>query len=334
MTVVSITELGTASRMLRDALKDKSYRSTPLGLEVARYIRWKRNEWGATDSTIRDYEASLARLALFFADLELRDLEAPVGAERLSECLDHHWGHLTGRTKAKTISVWRDFFDWAVRNDRGIHGNPARLLTTPKKRGVKREPFDGSMVAKVISAQHYLPDRLGCMLVLFYALRRAELAGVRFKDFDLERRYVTITGKGGKVRITPIIDDAFWVDLGTAELELGGRDVCRDWFLICPRRKVGMRTFYHHHHGFVPRSIHTWWYQRLAEAGIDQETGLGMHRGRHTAATNVLRATGNLAAAQALLGHADIKTTIESYAEFNTADLARALTQTRESLEG
>lgn len=319
--------------MLRDAIRDKSYRSTPLGLEVARYIRWKRNEWGATPSTIRDYEAILARLALFFSDLELRDLEAPVGAERLSECLDFYWGSASPRTKAKAISVWRDFFDWAVKNRRGVHGNAARLLTTPKKRGVKREPFDASMVVKVIGAQAYLGDKLGCTLVLFYALRRAELAGVRFKDFDFERRQLTLTGKGGKVRITPIIDEPFWRDLGALELELGGRDVCRDWFLICPRRKVGMRTFWQHHHGFVPRSVHRWWYDRLAEAGMDETSGLGMHRGRHTAATNVLRATGNLAAAQALLGHADIKTTIESYAEFNTADLARALTATRKSLE-
>lgn len=334
MTVTTLA-LRDASRTLRDAIKDKSYRSTPLGLEVARYIRWKRNEWGATPATIRDYEAILARLAIFFSDLELRDLEAPVGAERLSECLDHYWGDRTARTKAKVISVWRDFFDWAVKNNRGVHGNAARLLTTPKKRGVKREPFDGSMVAKVLAAQDYLGDRLGCILILFYALRRAEIAGVRFKDFDFERRQVTVTGKGGKVRITPIIDDHFWRDLGALELELGGRDVCRDWFLICPRRRVGMKVFYQHHHGFVPRSVHRWWYDRLAEAGVDEDTrGLGMHRGRHTAATNVLRATGNLAAAQALLGHADIKTTIESYAEFNTADLARALTTTRESLDG
>lgn len=40
--------LAAAARMMRDALRDRSYRATPLGREVARYYRWKKNEWGAT----------------------------------------------------------------------------------------------------------------------------------------------------------------------------------------------------------------------------------------------------------------------------------------------
>jgi hypothetical protein len=60
--------LADAARMMREALRDRSYRSTPLGLEVARYYRWKKNEWGATADTLRDYEAILAKLALDHAD--------------------------------------------------------------------------------------------------------------------------------------------------------------------------------------------------------------------------------------------------------------------------
>jgi hypothetical protein len=35
---------------------------------AARYYRWKKNEWGATAETLRDYEAILAKLALDHAD--------------------------------------------------------------------------------------------------------------------------------------------------------------------------------------------------------------------------------------------------------------------------
>jgi hypothetical protein len=55
--------LAGAAGIMREALRDHSYRSTPLGLEVARYYRWKKNEWGATASTLVDYEAILAKLA-------------------------------------------------------------------------------------------------------------------------------------------------------------------------------------------------------------------------------------------------------------------------------
>src|SRR4051812_20956236 len=35
-----------------------------LGQLVGRYLRWFRNEYGATESTLRDYEAVLARMSL------------------------------------------------------------------------------------------------------------------------------------------------------------------------------------------------------------------------------------------------------------------------------
>lgn len=339
MSTATVT-LSDAALMLREALKDKRYRATPLGLEVARYIRWKRNEWGATAETIRDYESILAKLCLFFADLLITDLETPVGTERLRECWDYHWGDKAARTRAKVRSVWVDFFDWAVREQRGrveedgniaqqsIKGNPARALASPKRRGVKREPFGGNLVQKVIQGQAYLPDKLAVILVVQYALRRAELAAVRFRDFDFERRQLTLVGKGGKVRIVPIVDESFWRELGATEITLGGADAARDLYLVALRRKIGMEVFYWHHHAIVPRTVHTWWYDRLVEAGLtdeDNRKGFGMHRGRHTVATEILRATGNLVAAQEMLGHSDISTTRDSYAEFDTADLARVL---------
>jgi hypothetical protein len=104
---VTALELGAASRILRDALKDKSYRSTPLGLEVARYVRWFRSEWGATSESVRDYESILARLALFCSDLELSDMAPPVGTERLRECWDFHWGDAKPRTREGPFCMGR-----------------------------------------------------------------------------------------------------------------------------------------------------------------------------------------------------------------------------------
>jgi hypothetical protein len=100
--------------------RTRRFRSTVVcprepGLEVACYYRWKKNEWGARAETLRDYEAILAKLALDHADLELVDFEPPVGTERLREFIDDRWGERTGRTRAKVISVLRDFFAYQVR---------------------------------------------------------------------------------------------------------------------------------------------------------------------------------------------------------------------------
>lgn len=352
---VTALELGMAARMLRDALRDESYRSTPLGLEVARYIRWKRNEWGATPETIRDYEPILARLALFHADLQLADFAPPVGVERLRECWDHRWGDLAPATRKKVLAVWRDFFDWAIREGHAVYGNPARAMASPKQRGVKREPFGGSLVDKVVGSQTYLADRLGCELILKYALRRAELAGVRFNDFDFERQRLLVTGKAGKVRRVPIIDEHFWRDLGALQLEIGATpehallykidrrkvrcaaDEAEETVQVGPRRFVyyRVRETRDHTTGITPRSVHTWWYRCLKQAGVveDELRGFNMHRGRHTVASDILRHSGNIVAAKEMLGHADIRTTDEAYAQFNDADLEAVLRAIAEAKE-
>jgi hypothetical protein len=64
-------DLAFAASALPEAVKNRSYRALPLGLEVARYVRWKRSEWGAADNTMLAYEAVLAKRVVFFADLEL-----------------------------------------------------------------------------------------------------------------------------------------------------------------------------------------------------------------------------------------------------------------------
>ena len=43
---ISQLTLAEAAQMMREAVKDKSYRATPVGLEVAHFIRLFRNEYG------------------------------------------------------------------------------------------------------------------------------------------------------------------------------------------------------------------------------------------------------------------------------------------------
>lgn len=327
--------LAQAARMIREAVKDRSYRATPLGLEVARYYRWKRNEWGARPSTLRDYEAILARLALDHADLELRDFEPPVGTERVREFWARHWSDRTPRTRAKVMSVLRNFFDWAVR-ERGLNGNPCAPIQSPKRRGVERQVFSRHIVQRVIAGQAHSADRLACRLILEYALRKGELQAVCFKHFDFERRRLTVFGKGGKVRLVPIVDEHFWRDFGALQLE---RRPEPDEYLVCKppmRRRVGRWPEYRYEvvrefrdQPLSATSMHRWWYARLVEAGIisaDTTRGEGMHRGRHTALTDLTRFPGaNLKHVQMLAGHSSIQTTADIYAHLDDVDLELVL---------
>jgi site-specific recombinase XerC len=71
--------------------------------------------------------------------------------------------------------------------------------------------------------------------------------------------------------------------------------------------------------------LHDWWYGCLTRAGIVPKGTTSeerMHKARHTAGQRVLDATGNLKAAQKLLGHASIQTTGDVYADWDIDQLA------------
>lgn len=340
-------DLGAAARILREAVKDRSYRATPLGLEVARYIRWKRNEWGATESTIRDYEAHLRNLALFFADLELKDLQPPVGIERVREVMDHHWGDAAPRTRNKVRSTFTDFFEWAIRENRGIYGNPARAIARAKVRDTPIELLTEQLIEKLLAANPYEADWLALNLIVRYGMRRGGVRNVQMKHFDWDRRILTVHTKGGRIHTLPLPDPMFWSKL----LALQATGLGPDSYLLYRRdsrkRRVSIDeadevlvlgsgreqgyawvTTRFHDRLLAGNSVHRWWYRCLEAAKLVPEgttAGLNMHRGRHTSITAIVRDSG-IAVAKQIAGHLDIKTT-DRYSHLETSDLERALTR-------
>ena len=70
---------------------DKSYQMTPIGNEVARYLRTKRMR--LTDSSYHSYEFCLEKFVRHCEDLQPEDFEPPAGMQRLKECLEDAVGH-------------------------------------------------------------------------------------------------------------------------------------------------------------------------------------------------------------------------------------------------
>jgi integrase len=73
-----------------------------------------------------------------------------------------------------------------------------------------------------------------------------------------------------------------------------------------------------------------WWDRCCTRAGVRYRKP---RTSRHTYATKLIRATGDLAAAQNALGHALIRTTIDIYTHLQVADVARAVEAMEEARE-
>jgi Phage integrase, N-terminal SAM-like domain len=165
--------LGEAARIIREAVKDKSYRKTSLGQLVGRYLRWFRNEYGATDSTIRDYEAILARMSLLLADRE--PLE--VSTEDLREVIDT-WAMRHARTRAKVTSVIRAFWVWAEEEGH-VPFSPASKIRRPRAPRKTAPLLPAHVDELLLGCARTSRDRLALLALLDCGVRRAELAGIR-----------------------------------------------------------------------------------------------------------------------------------------------------------
>jgi integrase len=255
--------------------------------------------------------------------LDLPDFAPPVGTERLREFIDDRWGERTPRTRAKVISVLRDFFAWAVR-ERGLTGNPAVPIFRPRKRDVARGTFTPADVAKLIGSQARQRDRVALLLLFRLGLRKGELSRVQFKHYDGRR--LTVFGKAGKVRYLPVVDSELRLQLERHILDRGPDP---NEFLLYPE-KIGpefpagpLATIWEdRQRPMSSTSMHRWWTGCMERAGLAHRP---MHEARHTAITEWLRRTGNLKLAQMLAGHADIGTTANIYAHLDTTDLETAL---------
>jgi site-specific recombinase XerC len=239
--------LAEAARTVRDAMRDKSYRATPLGQEVGRYIRWKRSEWGAADNTMLVYEQITAKFALHHADLELVDFEPPIGTERVREFLGHYWGDAKPSTRARNLSVIRDFMAWAVR-ERGLSGNPTLAITSPRRRGTERRAHSQDIVRQLVLAQDDLRDQVALRLLAQLGLRKNELRQIQYLHMDLAHATITVFGKGGTVLAVPLVWPDLRLDIERLILE---RQAQPDHYLLYPKNAPDRPM--------DPASVHRWW---------------------------------------------------------------------------
>ena len=329
MSTVALPEavhLEQLAPILRGLLKDKRYRASSLGALVGRYVRWFRNEKGATPSSVRDYEAVLARMSLHLADHDPNE----VTLDDLRDVIDT-WAGKEAATRAKVTSVIRSFWDWA--EDEGhVSDSPARRLKRPRKPKKAARLLPDSIDTKLISAAPTARDRLALLMLLDCGVRRAELAGVQVRDIDVARRNLIVMGKGQKSRTIPMRGRIVLAaeEYLMTDLEAVGRVPEPDDFLLYVEKRNPADVIYwaDPKKSKRPNGVHRWWYRMLRNAGLVGDgvtSGMNMHRARHTFAQSVRRAYPDMGAVQHLLGHSDPATTIALYGNYAPEDLERAM---------
>jgi integrase/recombinase XerC len=303
-TLLSPETLAFAARVREGAVKDKTYRATPIGEEVGRYMRETR--WsGTSDNTLLAVETVLSRLALDFAHFKTL---TEFTNDHLVAFLDEHWGSSSAATRAQRLAIVRSFFSWAVEHHK-IAANPARTIKRPRIRNQERHAYRPDVIHTLVRTQDSLRDQIALQMLGRLGLRRNELRLLRLRDIDLAAGTVLVHGKGNKQAVIPIGSRQLRKDL---ELYLIGRNLGE--YLLHPKART--------HEPMTGSAVHNWFKACLAKAGLP--ASIKMHELRHSAADNLFRSTGNLLLAQTLLRHESVATT-QVYLHPNRDDLAMAL---------
>jgi len=204
----------------------------------------------------------------------------------------------------KHLSHVRSYFSWLARHNQ-ILFNPASELEMPKLGHRLPKAILSAAEADKVIDQPDVNDACGlrdrAMLELLYScgIRRRELAEMKLYSFDRNRKTLMIVqGKGKKDRVVPIGQRALdWIEL---YLEQG-----RPKLVVDPNEQTLFLSTLGQQ--LEPDSL-TEYVRRYVESAEIGKKG-SCHMFRHTMATLMLENGADIRYMQAMLGHADLRTT-------------------------
>jgi site-specific recombinase XerD len=260
--------------------------------------RFEESLTGVAASSRRGYRADLERFVAWVTD---EGLTAPNDVDRLvlRRYLAHQAGEgLAAATVRRRVAALRRYFRWAC--DRGLStADPTLGLSVPS--GPRRLPrvLRADELAVMLDERGGdadpidLRDRAVLEVLYGSGLRVSELCGLTTSSIEPDRPWVTVLGKGGRLRRTPLSEPSrvavdAWV--ATGRPHLAGVDAGDHLFLNRRGRPL------------TPRDV-----RRIVDRRSPVPTH--PHALRHTFATHLLDGGADLRVVQELMGHTDVATT-------------------------
>nr|WP_268893931.1 tyrosine recombinase XerC [Oceanomicrobium pacificus] len=282
--------------------------------------RWLRAMAGTRDASPRTLDAYRRDVAGFLGFLTDHHGARPgraalsaVTTQDMRAWLARERGRgLSARSVARALSAVRSFYGW-LDTAEGIT-NPAVTATrAPRPAARLPRPVDTEAARALIdrvelqNPQDWIAARDVAVVTLLYAcgLRISEALGLPRRAAPLPEA-LTIRGKGGKERMVPVLPAAR--DAVDAYLRLCPHDPGPDGPLFLGQRGGALN----------PRLVQKVLEQARMQLGLPASAT--PHALRHSFATHLLEAGGDLRAIQELLGHASLSTT-QAYTAVDQARL-------------
>jgi site-specific recombinase XerD len=305
------------------------HRPRTLADSIEPFLFWLGGVRGRRPLTLKAYREDLRSFAAFCREAGLED----PGAIRHSHIefflawLQSPGGRSVG-TAARHLSTLRSFFKYLVREE-VIARDPAAVSfgpTVTRALPTFLTTAEQERVLTALARDRTLRGRRDHAIVatlLLTGLRAEELMSLRLESLDLETGTLrVVNGKGGKDRempVTPRLRAILRTYL--AEVRPACYGAAASPYLLLPVSGVGRAGRQYEHLG-----RHTLWKIVAQRVRGLVSKKISPHKLRHSFASRLREAGGDLAIIQEALGHADIGTTM-IYAHLSTPDRQARLTQ-------
>lgn len=284
---------------------------------LAAWLDHQRALLGAAENTISAYQSDVLGFLSFMTQHhgEAQGLKpiAKISVTDMRSWMAHERGRGVGaRSLARQLSAVKTFYRWLAERE-GFEPTAVLSTRSPKFQKKLPRPLAEDAASAMIetvemqSNEPWVAARDQAVVTLLYGcgLRISEALGLMGKDAPLPE-VLRIKGKGNKERIVPVIDAA--------------RDAVDAYVRLCP---FDLDTDGPLFRGVRGGKLN----QRIVQKAMERaRMQLGLpatatpHAMRHSFATHLLTAGGDLRAIQELLGHASLSTT-QAYTAVDTARL-------------
>jgi site-specific recombinase XerD len=173
---------------------------------LSQYERALKAE-GLSPKTITIYLESLQRLMEFLKSRGMPLSPASLTREHIQEWLIELQETRSPSTANCRYRAAKRYFNWLVEEGE-IPDSPMARIKPPKVPEIPIEPMSLEAIKKLLKAceGREFEQRRDMVIIRLYldtGLRRSELANIRLADVNWEEQYITVIGKGRKVRGVP-----------------------------------------------------------------------------------------------------------------------------------
>ncbi|SFT36510.1 tyrosine recombinase XerC [Sedimentitalea nanhaiensis] len=279
---------------------------------------------GASQNTITAYRGDVGEF-LAFMTLHHGSPQGLGALERISISDMRAWmaqsrnGGVGARSLARKLSAVKSFYRWLAERE-GFEATAVLSTRSPKFTKKLPRPLAEDAARAMIdtvelqSSDSWVATRDVAVVTLLYGcgLRISEALGLTGADAPLPAT-LRIIGKGGKERVVPVLDAA--------------RDAVNTYLQLCPHPQEPAAPLFRGVRGgpLNPRIIQGVMARARMQLGLPATAT--PHAMRHSFATHLLAAGGDLRSIQELLGHASLSTT-QAYTAVDTARLMEVYNRT------